>query len=384
MGNLTFNELSNSLNDYMDEKQNMEDHSLMTENKTIVSAINEIYGKKLIADAIGEPLNENDTFSAMSNDINGLLSTFKNNMMNNGITVEAGDKFKQLIDKIATMVEESEGKGIRFASGTCGVSTGQYIKVTDLGFTPSTIIVSRVFKNPLTNTVGHFSLYCPLVTGNPNSYIVGQTTSDSLGATEPMNLDGSNMSKSYISGDSFQIGVLNSSTSYQYNWIAIGIGEEDTTLRDSLASILESNGVDVSDEDDMASLIGKVDEELDRINAETSIMKTGTATVSNTYNTGTFTVNINPGFVPKEIICTIKSFQFNYTSGSYTTITTPTVVYSKYNNTSSNYVTLSPRNNNYGADVYISSISQSNFVVTITRFTGYSIPSMSIEWIAIS
>ena len=225
-------------------------------------------GKGLIANAVGEPLTAEDTFSAMSNDINSLLSTFKTNMMNNGVTVESSDKFKSLIDKIATMVEEGEGKGIQFASGTCGVSTGQYIKVTDLGFTPSIIIVSRVFTDPLTNTEGHFSLYCPLVTGNPNNYIVGQTTSDSLGASEPMNLDGSDMSKSYISGDSFQIGTLSSSTSYQYNWVAIGVGEEDTTLRDSLASILTEEGVEVTEEDGMASLITKVDNEFDNINEE--------------------------------------------------------------------------------------------------------------------
>ena len=102
MGKITINELSNSLTDYMDEKQNVEDYSLMTESKTIAGAINEIYGKQLIADTIGEPLSSSDTFRAMSNDINELLNTFKTNMMNNGVTVESGDKFKQLIDKIAT------------------------------------------------------------------------------------------------------------------------------------------------------------------------------------------------------------------------------------------------------------------------------------------
>ena len=40
---------------------------------------------------------------------------------------------------------------------------------------------------------------------------------------------------------------------------AIGVGEEDTTLRDSLASILENKGVSVTPEDDIASLITKVD-----------------------------------------------------------------------------------------------------------------------------
>ena len=66
-------------------------------NEAFTSANN---GKQLIANAIGEPLDSNDTFSAMSNDINGLLSQFKTNMMNNGIAVESGDKFKALIDKM--------------------------------------------------------------------------------------------------------------------------------------------------------------------------------------------------------------------------------------------------------------------------------------------
>ena len=50
-------------------------------------------------------------------------------------------------------------------------------------------------------------------------------------------------------------------------WWAIGVGEEDTTLRDSLASILEEEGVSVTEEDDMASLITKVDEEFNDKNA---------------------------------------------------------------------------------------------------------------------
>ena len=96
--------------------------NLQTTDKTIVGAINELFqsannGKQLIADAIGAPLSSNDTFSAMSNDINGLLSTFKTNMMNNGVTVNSSDKFKSLIDKIATLAD-SEGKGIQYAEFT--------------------------------------------------------------------------------------------------------------------------------------------------------------------------------------------------------------------------------------------------------------------------
>ena len=73
---------------------------LNTENKTIVGALAEIVGKKEIANAIGEPLAETDKFTEMSSEINGLLSTFKTNMMNAGVVVEDGDKFKQLIDKV--------------------------------------------------------------------------------------------------------------------------------------------------------------------------------------------------------------------------------------------------------------------------------------------
>jgi hypothetical protein len=51
---------------------------------------------------------------------------------------------------------------------------------------------------------------------------------------------------------------------------AIGVGEEDTTLLDSLASILQEEGVSVTEEDDMVSLITKVDQEFDRKNANSA------------------------------------------------------------------------------------------------------------------
>ena len=69
-------------------------------------------GKELIANAVGEPLNAEDTFSAMSTDINGLLSTFKTNMMNAGVVVESSDKFKSLINKIKGLTEGEGNKGI--------------------------------------------------------------------------------------------------------------------------------------------------------------------------------------------------------------------------------------------------------------------------------
>ena len=128
MAKITIEELSGSLKEYLnglglteaqvlelidkfeDEKIGVISQLSTQEKGSLVGAINELFqsannGKQLIANAIGEPLSSEDTFSAMSNDINSLLSTFKTNMMNNGIMVESGDKFKQLIDKVTVLVD---------------------------------------------------------------------------------------------------------------------------------------------------------------------------------------------------------------------------------------------------------------------------------------
>ena len=237
--------------------------SLETDAKgNMVQAINELVekldnsaeienGKELIANAVGEPLTAEESFDEMSNDINSLLSQFKTNMMNNGVVVESGDKFKALIDKIATMVEEGEGKGVKFASGDTieinYASRTDYGTVkttinTNLNFTPNyvfvcvdTLINSKIHKN-----VVFSNLY--------KTQIAGGT------------LDGTTVTVTDIRQESFKISVLDSSFNLGAGtWYAIGIGEEDTTLRDSLADILENKGVDVTEEDDMASLITKVD-----------------------------------------------------------------------------------------------------------------------------
>ena len=81
-------------------KDTMSINELNTSSKTVIGAINELFqsannGKELIANAIGEPLDASDTFSAMSTGINSLLSTFKTNMMIAGVAIGSGDKFKQ-------------------------------------------------------------------------------------------------------------------------------------------------------------------------------------------------------------------------------------------------------------------------------------------------
>ena len=231
MSKLTLNELSNSLNDYIDEKQNVEDYSLMTENKTIVGAINEIYGKEIIANAIGEPLNSSETFTEMGNDINSLLSTFKTNMMNSGVTVESGDKFKQLIDKIKGLTEGEGNKGIQFAEGTCAVTNS--LITHNCGFIPTYffVLAGRISMQYKTSNGFYNSvLYNPVIS---NIRMFGSDTSIGIsGSSSITELNESTAKISNISGD--------------VTWYAIGVGEEDTTIESSIISILKTKGYDES------------------------------------------------------------------------------------------------------------------------------------------
>ena len=168
--------------------------TLNTENKTIVGALAEIVGKKEIANAIGEPLTASDTFGEMGNEINGLLSQFKTNMMNSGVVVESGDKFKQLIDKIQGLTEG-----------------------------------------------------------------------------------------------------------------------EDTTLRDSLASILGDKGIDVSDEDDMASLITKTSglRYVEIISGPQNIIYTYSGNICNNGETGSHTIGSDCEILSKDKGLLVKSMTVN-------------------------------------------------------------------------
>ena len=230
MGKITINELHKSLYNYA---QAVSDENLMTESKTVVNAINEIYGKQLIANAIGEPLNDTDTFTKMNDDINGLLSTFKTNMMNNGVTVETGDKFKSLIDKIATMVEEGSGKGIQYITNTVDWSVtrndiyaeGIDVIVDDLTFKPSFVLVE------LTDEGGKKLIY--------SEYHYNTDTDVMLYA-------GTNDYGSYkqiygfieITDNGFNIHHTASSNPISYTFSItyhiIGVGEKDTTLSGGL------------------------------------------------------------------------------------------------------------------------------------------------------
>ena len=245
--------------------------SLETDAKgNMVQAINELVekldnsaeienGKELIANAVGEPLTAEDSFDEMSSDINSLLSTFKTNMMNNGITVESNDRFKQLIDKIATMVEEGSSKGIQYASGTgSSVPTNSSITInTNLEFIPTIVFchfpILRYSSDNSGNDQHANVCICstfPVLDNNWAStdcdrITIGNITQSSFKLTTSPAYGGEYSHKVWTEGST--------------TWFAIGVGEEDTALRDSLADILENKGVDVTEEDDMASLITKVD-----------------------------------------------------------------------------------------------------------------------------
>ena len=244
---VTLDQLDNSAIEAM--SSSVGDVSMLnTENKTIVGALAEIVGKKEIANAIGEPLAENDKFTEMSSEINGLLSTFKTNMMNAGVVVESGDKFKALIDKIKGLTEGEGNKGIQYAEGSVrGYSSNTniydgYTIEANFGFTPTILFVQ--LANFYYNTSNNYSNI--IVSNISNLY------NDSYGVLWIESFDDTYFTlKTPISS--------NITVKGNVKWYAIGIGEEDTTLRDSLANILENKGVDVTEEDDMASLIGKVD-----------------------------------------------------------------------------------------------------------------------------
>ena len=376
---------------------------LSTTNKTnIVAAINELFqsannGKELIASAIGEPLNAEDTFSAMSGSINGLLSTFKTNMMKNGVTVNSGDKFKALIDKIATLAD-NEG-GLQYVTGNAtangdvsydflssdGTENGAiYIDLSNLGFTPMFVIVT--YNN------------------SPTSMSVYIDKSFGFYFSNYMNVKGKSFTiRSYSDGssgpmwhsDNNNLKIAATATGV-HTYHAIGVGEEDTTLRDSLASILQEEGVSVTEEDDMASLINKVDEEFDRqvvpqgtatindvvsgktfINSTGQLLTgtaskglataTGTVNVSSTlYTSKSFTINID--FTPTRLILIVPKVWYN--SG---------VIEHKNVIVTNETTTLNAGPNENGT-IKVSSMTSYSFNI---QMKGLQIPECTITWIAI-
>ena len=265
MRKITNNELSDSLNNKIDNLQNAISLELMTESNTIVGAINELYGKDIIANSIGEPLNNTDTYNKMSNDINSLLNTFKTNMMNAGVAIESGDKFKSLIDKIATMVKEGSGKGIYIESGIVTSDRNGGLTIP-LQFEPIVVFTYQ-------NETGTNGITYPTIYGKFDDNILSIRTYSSGGTTA------ASMITSRYTNGSFTTSTITGNMSCTY--YAIGVGEEDTTLRDSLASILTEEGVSVTEEDDMASLISKTDNQFNSLNTTITLLNNQVNSLTN-------------------------------------------------------------------------------------------------------
>ena len=86
-------------------------YSLRTENtKTIASALNEIHGKDIIANAVGDPLLNTDSYSDMGSKIRELTVKLKNKLLSNGITIAEYDKLNSLIEKIDLIFDSNLDK----------------------------------------------------------------------------------------------------------------------------------------------------------------------------------------------------------------------------------------------------------------------------------
>jgi hypothetical protein len=115
--------------------QEKTDNDLATKSKDIVGAINELFqsannGKQLIANAIGEPLSSNDTFSAMSDKINDIKSDLKQVLTDEGVATTDSDTMGDLIVK----VDEEFAKK----------NANQGIKIDCVGTLPTTSVENQI------------------------------------------------------------------------------------------------------------------------------------------------------------------------------------------------------------------------------------------------
>jgi hypothetical protein len=180
------------------------------------------------------------------------------------------------------MVEEGSGKGIQFAEGTFNITiVNNYnydiVIDTNLDFNPTLLFL----------TCGP-NVICSNIHNSQNNmlYFGGDTS-----AVYIYSFDSSSI---ILRGMTYRDAYNVSRTG---TWYAIGVGKEDTTLRDSLASILQEEGIIITEDDDMASLISKVDEEFTKdnntINSLTNelagkVTPAGTAVASNVLTGKTF------------------------------------------------------------------------------------------------
>jgi hypothetical protein len=331
--NVDFSEVEAKIGDLPTLQTNAKD--------SLVAAVNELFqnannGKELIATAIGEPLNSSDTFSAMSNGINGLNASFKNALMNNGITVESADKFKQLIEKLS-LLANSEGKGIQYATGniiggdkvsfSTGVGSatstltnsftyGCTLEVNNLSFKPSIVLIIITDK---ISSNKQYAMY-GIAYGFDLNYYIHQTLTDINSISQnfmnhPLGVD--NVGTAYgetiytpnLTDNGFYLYSTVTTDNVDYTYHAFGVGEEDTALRDSLASILQDEGVNVTSEDNLSNLITKTDNEFNNKNTKAENTR---STLANLMKNGGYNITGEEDIARLLELLTINGVKFDY------------------------------------------------------------------------
>ena len=273
-----FNNMNSQLNVDLDMKQDKNDDNLQTTDKTIVGAINELFqsannGKELIANAIGEPISNEDTFSAMSEKIDTLTETFRGNLIECGVSVNSEDKLKTLIDKLHDIIRIVGGVGLRFSEGTA-------LNMSTTGSQPTA-------KQTISHNMRFIPTYIFVNIGQ--AYTLNLNTNvivSNLNVTEINNHTYVSVVKvDNLTASTFDISVTDDQgcNLSGLTWYAIGVGEEDTTVRDLLVEILVKEGVSVSDDDNILVLLEKIANELNK-----QVVPAGTAVENNVLSGKTF------------------------------------------------------------------------------------------------
>ena len=239
-------------------------YSLRTENqKTIAAALNEIHGKDVIANAVGDPLLSTDTYNEMGRKLRDLTVKLKNKLLSNGITIAEYDKLNSLIEKIEVL-GEGVGYGLEIVTGECNDLNGidaarswyEFHIDYDFGFTPNRILfysTSTYFcelDNDSRLTID--SKYCY----SEDTCFWFRGRSDG-GAQQHYKFYIDNITST---GFSIFIYATSSSTTKLIGNKFDALGDGSSAILDTLKDILVNKGVEVTGNESLAELIVKVGE----------------------------------------------------------------------------------------------------------------------------
>ena len=118
MAKITIEELSGSLKEYLNEIGNAAEDYITTI-------------KELLVNSIGNPLDVNDDFSKITDDIYNLVSDFKIGLMRGGVTVESNDRFQELIIKLNDMIDGDINVDNALYESLASILTEEGVEVTE-------------------------------------------------------------------------------------------------------------------------------------------------------------------------------------------------------------------------------------------------------------